>query len=125
MIWMKFAAYLNYPTYAGSTMTNEKDTLKSQSSERESVTPLAELSDGGMLAVIHQVDCEDEIGVIRPVQEGHTLNDSIRMLERDEHGLYLSPSIGELKKGPSKVVNEKYRSGWDQIWKKSDKSTMN
>lgn len=76
--------------------------------------------DGGRLVVRQQGD-EISAGVLHPVQEARPVTGELVTLSPRGDGTYDVESHG---KGPAKVSNHAYRSGWDNVFGNKPKKSM-
>lgn len=89
----------------------------------EFVIPGPPLPDGGRLCLRHSADHSVRQGIMRPLESGKPISDDTILLEpREGTPLFnVVGSVSEMRKGPSKVVSNAYRRGWDEVFgKKSD-----
>lgn len=98
--------------------SDEKDETTTECDGDEYVLPGPTLPNGNQLILHHHADHTVTPGVLKPNREGVPLDDSTIIVEpREDSPLYsVVGTVGELKKGPSKVVSNAYRKGWDNVF---------
>jgi hypothetical protein len=84
----------------------------------EFVIPGPPLPDGGRLCLRHSADHSVRQGVMRPLESGKPLSEDAILLEpRAGTPLFdVVGSVADMRKGPSKVVTNAYRKGWDAVF---------
>lgn len=75
--------------------------------------------DGGIIAIHHREDHTSITGILRPLEDGKSIDGDIVRLTPKENGigfkqevLYENPS----KSGPAMVNNQDFRDGWSRIF---------
>jgi len=91
------------------------------------VIPGPPLPDGGRLAIRHRGDHVLQVGEMHNLENGEPLDDSVSILEPKEGTPFykVGPTIGELRKGPSKVNSKAYKDGYDRIFGSKPDRTAN
>ena len=91
------------------------------------VGPGPSLPDGSRVCVRHSADHSVRLGVMRSLESGRPLGEDDTLLEpREGTPFYdIVGSVADMKKGPSKVVTNAYRKGWDTVFSKKPDPAAN
>jgi hypothetical protein len=100
------------------TMGEEKDIKDG----RDFFVPLGTRENGDYVMAHHRPDHSWGVGVMRPMKEGVPIpEEAVLVRKKDGENVWeAEESIASLKKGPSKVVSQAYRSGYDRIFGPKD-----
>lgn len=84
----------------------------------EFIIPGPHLPDGSRMCLRHAPDHGVRQGVMRPLENGRPLSEDAVLLEPREGTPFYNivGSVADMKKGPSKVVTNAYRKGWDAVF---------
>lgn len=93
----------------------------------EFVIPGPSLPDGSRLCLRHDHNHGVRQGVMRPLESGRPLSEDALLLEPREGTPFYNivGSVADMKKGPSKVVTNAYRKGWDAVFAKKPDPSAN
>lgn len=93
----------------------------------EFIIPGPHLPDGSRMCLRHAPDHGVRQGIMRPLESGRSLSEDAVLLEPREGTPFYNivGSVADMKKGPSKVVTNAYRKGWDAVFSKKPDPSAN
>ncbi len=91
---------------------------------------LGEPTDGGLRPVVRRcADGEVKVGAVRIIEDGQSIPLNAEIMHLEPSGsdpIYkVTDSYTMGSKGPARVASDSYRSGWDRVFKKTDKKELN